>query len=94
MSVDPGTYYTSVDTTGAYLSSIQNPSLAPTVWRASLRDAASGTVPLTALGIYTESGDLLALAQDRFWTHTSDQDRGFGSGSDLFTYAKFDSRSA
>jgi len=50
MSVDPGAYYTSAANTGTYFSSIRNPSLTPNVGRASLGDAAYGTLPPTALG--------------------------------------------
>ena len=91
---DPSTS-TSVDDVGAY-SRIRNPSLVPSVWPTSLGDTASGEFPLTALGRYMEPDDLLAQAQDRFWTRTIERDRGVGSGSDLslVTYAKLDSRSA
>jgi len=62
----------------------------------SFGDTASSGFPLTALGRYTEPDDSLAQAQDQFWTHTTDRDRGVSSGSDLSldTYAELDSRSA
>ena len=61
-----------------------------------LGDAASGTLPPTALGRYTEPDDSLAPQQDRFWIRTSQRGRGVDSGSDLSldTYAEFDSCSA
>jgi len=45
-------------TSGAY-TAIQNPSLAPNVGHASLGDTASGMLPPTALGRYTEPNDFL-----------------------------------
>jgi len=77
----------------AHTGSIRNPSLAPNVGHASLGDTASGMLPPTVLGRYTEPDNLLAQAQDRFWICTSERDRGVDSGSDL-SYAEFDSRSA
>jgi len=66
VSVDPGTYYTSAADTGAYLSSIRNPSLAPNMGCASLGDVASGTLPLMALGGYAELDDSLAQGKTSF----------------------------
>jgi len=61
----------------------------------SLGDTASGGFLPTALGRYTEPDDSLAQGQDRFWTRTTERDRGVSSGSDLSldTYTELDSRS-
>jgi len=66
------------------------------VGHVSLGDTASGMLPPTALGRYTEPNDSLAQAQDWFWTSTSKRGRDVYSGSDisLDTYAGLDSRSA